>query len=114
MGLLKKLQARLLKGDLSKGRSLVYLADKYPMSLLMENKIFFRYGDSELYWDKHEPLLFNIAGECLGEICSFLPETSKYIIVNDVVSKCADDVCAVLTTEAARYEKLKGFIDSFI
>jgi guanylate kinase len=37
-----------------------------------------------------------------------------YIIVNDVVSKCADDVCAVLTTEAARYEKLKGFIDSFI
>lgn len=37
-----------------------------------------------------------------------------YIIVNDVIEKCADDVCAVLTTEASRYEKLKGFIDSFI
>lgn len=37
-----------------------------------------------------------------------------YIIVNDVVSKCADDVCAVLKTESSRYEKLKGFIDSFI
>ena len=84
MGLLKKLQARLLKGDLAKGKSLEYLAEKYPMSLLIENKVFYRYKDSELYWDKHESLLFNISGECLGEICSFLPEDSKYIIVEDV------------------------------
>lgn len=37
-----------------------------------------------------------------------------YIIINEVVEQCADDVCSVIKTESSRYDMLKDFIDSFI
>ncbi len=35
-----------------------------------------------------------------------------YIVVNDELSKCADDICAIITAENSRYVKMQGLINN--
>ena len=35
-----------------------------------------------------------------------------YVVINDVVSKCADDVCAIITAENSKYAKMKNIVDN--
>ena len=34
-----------------------------------------------------------------------------YVVINDELSKCADDVCAIITAEHSRYDKMKFIVD---
>lgn len=34
-----------------------------------------------------------------------------YIVINDELSKCADDVCAIITAENSRYMQMKAIVD---
>lgn len=84
MGLIKNIQAILLKRDIEKGLGYRYLADKYPMSLLIEHKVFERFNNTELYKPQNGNELFSIKGDCLGAITPFTYKTleeSKYIVV---------------------------------
>ena len=82
MGILKKLQIRLLKRDIEKNKSYDYLARNYPMSMLVEVGAFVRYKNSELYCpvDSHE--IYNSNSELLGSP-QFLENVndSEYLIV---------------------------------
>ena len=81
MGLLRRLQYRLLKRDLKKGRADVYLAKKYPMSILVETNVFMRYNNSELYCPVVSKELYDAKGECLGVLCFNKLEEGNYFIV---------------------------------
>ncbi len=35
-----------------------------------------------------------------------------YIVINDELSKCADDVCAIITAENSRYTNMKAIVDN--
>lgn len=35
-----------------------------------------------------------------------------YIVINDELSKCADDVCAIITAENSRYANMKAIVDN--
>lgn len=35
-----------------------------------------------------------------------------YVVINDELSKCADDVCAIITAENSRYTKMKNIVDN--
>lgn len=37
-----------------------------------------------------------------------------YIVINDELSKCADDVCAIITAENSRYMQMKAIVDDII
>ena len=37
-----------------------------------------------------------------------------YIVINDKVSQCADDICGILSAEAHRFELMKGFVNKLI
>jgi guanylate kinase len=38
----------------------------------------------------------------------------NYVVVNDELSVCADDVCAIIGAERSRYEKMEAFINDMI
>ena len=82
MSLLKKLQARLLKRDIEKGKNAHYLATKYPMSLLLQNGAFVRLANTELYVPNgFNEKLYNIKGEYLGTQCVSMGEDISSNIV---------------------------------
>ena len=83
MGLLKKLQYRLLERDIAKGKQSEYLADKYPMSMLLEKGVFTRFENTEFYWDGEHKDLYTLSGEYVGEFCSQY-SNDNYIVVEDV------------------------------
>ena len=60
MGIIKKLQYRLLKRDIRKNKSYSYLANKYPMSMLVEVGEFVRYKNSELYYPHFTNSLYSV------------------------------------------------------
>ncbi len=35
-----------------------------------------------------------------------------YVVVNDVLSECADDICAIISAENSRYSKMKELVDN--
>ena len=100
MGLLKKLQYKLLEGDIAKGRPSEYLVDKYPMSMLLEKGVFARFENTEFYWDKDVKDLYTLGGEYVGEVC---PQYSNenYIVVEDV----AEYLNTEETTSYAIYDR---------
>ena len=82
MNLLKKLQTKLLQKDVKNGKNPESLAEKYPMSMLVQNKIFERIENTELY--RHNSLvneLYNIEGKLLGNPCLF-SDDCQYVIVS--------------------------------
>ena len=83
MGLIKKLQYRLLKRDIKKCKPSIYLANKYPMSMLVEVCVFRRYKNSELYTTTFSNGVFGANGEFLG-IPHYLEsqEESEYLILS--------------------------------
>ena len=80
MKLLTKLQSRLLKRDIAKGKHSDYLAKSYPMSLLLENGEFERFANTEIFRSKSSHYLYDINGNELGEYISDC-HNGKYIIV---------------------------------
>lgn len=34
-----------------------------------------------------------------------------YVVVNDILSECADDICAIISAENSRYIKMKNLVD---
>ena len=83
MGLIKKLQYRLLKRDINKNKSYSYLAKKYPMSMLVEVGEFHRYKNTELYYPNFTNSLYSVDGEFLGYLQSFAKgEESKYLVLS--------------------------------
>lgn len=82
MGLLKKLQIRLLKRDIKKNKSNEYLARNYSMSMLVEAGAFVRYKNSELYCPVDSYEIYNSNSELLGSP-KFLEngENSEYLIL---------------------------------
>lgn len=88
MALLKKLQYRLLKRDIKKNKSYSYLANKYPISMLVEVGAFRRYKNSELYCPSSSYNIFNANGECLGYPKFFESgEDGKYLVLSRENSK---------------------------
>ncbi|MBO5954495.1 MAG: hypothetical protein J6Q13_00825 [Clostridia bacterium] len=88
MGLIKKLQYRLLKRDINKNKSYSYLAKKYPMSMLVEVGEFHRYKNTELYYPNFTNSLYSVDGEFLGYLQSFAKgEESKYLVLSRENSK---------------------------
>lgn len=88
MGIIKKLQYRLLKRDIRKNKSYSYLANKYPMSMLVEVGEFVRYKNSELYYPHFTNSLYSVDGEFLGYHKSFENgEESKYLVLSRENSK---------------------------
>ena len=88
MGIIKKLQYRLLKRDIRKNKSYSYLANKYPMSMLVEVGEFVRYKNSELYYPHFTNSLYSVDGEFLGYHKSFgNGEESKYLVLSRENSK---------------------------
>lgn len=35
----------------------------------------------------------------------------NYVVINDVLSDCVDDVCAIISAEHSRYEKMEAFLN---
>ena len=35
-----------------------------------------------------------------------------YIVINDELSVCADDICAIISAEKSRYANMKAFIEN--
>jgi len=88
MGIIKKLQYRLLKRDIRKNKSYSYLANKYPMSMLVEVGEFARYKNSELYYPHFTNSLYSVDGEFLGYHKSFENgEEGKYLVLSRENSK---------------------------
>lgn len=38
----------------------------------------------------------------------------NYVVINDELSACADDVCAIIVAERSRYEKMEAFLNEMI
>ncbi len=36
-----------------------------------------------------------------------------YVVINDELSKCTDDICAIITAEKSRFSNMKAFIENF-
>ena len=88
MGIIKKLQYRLLKRDIKKNKSAEYLANKYSMSMLVEVGEFHRYKNTELYTAVYSNALYSVNGECLGILHNFEnDEESKYLVLTRENSK---------------------------
>lgn len=88
MGIIKKLQFRLLKRDIKKGKSGKVLTEKYPMSMLVEVGEFHRYKNTELYYHNFNNSLYNVEGEFLGYLNRLGDnENNKYFVLSRENSK---------------------------
>ena len=82
MGLLYNLQNRMLKRAIKKGKDSDYLADKFPMIMLLENGAFVCVDNSYIYKPVNSNKLYNVGGVLLGESISD-DLTADYIIVKN-------------------------------
>ncbi len=52
---------------------------------------------------------FEIAKEELSRANEY-----DYVVVNDNLQQCVEDVCSIINTESSRYEKMRSFVDDMI
>ena len=66
MRLIRKLQARLLQRDIKKGKTEKYLAETYPMTLLLDAEVFEQLTNTQLFRPKGSTEIYDIKGNYLG------------------------------------------------
>ena len=80
MSLIEKLQNKQLDKAIKKGKDSDYLADKFPMLMLLEKGVFERIEDTYIYKPICCNKLYNVGGVLLGEKVSD-DFTGNYIVV---------------------------------